>query len=95
MCRIGSACATHFAQNGCDLALSYSSNAESAKKLKQRLEEAAKDSPRQPRITIHKADLSSPEETTALCAEAQKEHGRTVDILISNAGYGKRIRDVS
>lgn len=44
---------------------------------------------------MHRADLASPDETTRLTEEVQKEHGRAVDILVSNAGYGKRIKDVS
>ena len=47
------------------------------------------------KITVHKVDLSSLEETQALCDEVRKEHGyRSIDIFISNAGYGKRIRQI-
>jgi 3-oxoacyl-[acyl-carrier protein] reductase len=46
-------------------------------------------------ITIHQADLASVDATVKLCEDVQKDHQRAVDILVSNAGYGKRIRDVS
>ena len=46
------------------------------------------------KITIHKADLASIEETTALCPEVVKQHERAIDILVSNAGYGVRIQNV-
>ncbi|KAK4994899.1 hypothetical protein LTR66_005168 [Elasticomyces elasticus] len=96
---IGSACAAEFAKHGCDLALTYSSNKESAEALKHKLlagsEKETTPLGNQLKVTIHKVDLASPEETTKLCEGVQKEHGRAIDILISNAGYGKRIRDVS
>ncbi|KXT07011.1 hypothetical protein AC578_7207 [Pseudocercospora eumusae] len=97
--RIGSACARQFAELGCDLALTYSSNRGSLEALVKDLQPIANgdsDSHKKTlRISMHKADLSSPEETTQLCEEVQREHGRAVDILVSNAGYGKRIKDVS
>lgn len=48
------------------------------------------------RISIHQVDLASKEEIAGLFEEIKKEHkGENVDILISNAGYGKRIVDIS
>lgn len=90
---IGSACAKQLLDLGCDLALTYSSNRDSLVKLVESFQAAATE--KKLKITIHQADLASPEQTTKLCEDVQKEHGRAVDILISNAGYGKRIRDVS
>lgn len=46
------------------------------------------------KISTHKVDLSSIEETTALCPAVVAEHGRVIDILVSNAGYGVRIQNV-
>lgn len=92
---IGSACARQFASLGCHLALTYSSNRESIEKLVKELQPATNGAESKQRFTIHQADLSSPEQTTKLCEEVQKEHNSAVSILISNAGYGKRIRDVS
>jgi 3-oxoacyl-[acyl-carrier protein] reductase len=90
---IGSACAKQFLDLGCHLALTYSSNRDSLAELIESFRQTA--SERKLQITIHQADLASPEQTIQLCEDVQKEHGRAVDILISNAGYGKRIRDVS
>ncbi|KAF2162786.1 hypothetical protein M409DRAFT_26641 [Zasmidium cellare ATCC 36951] len=95
---IGSACARQFAALGCDLALTYASNRDSLEALVKELQpttNGASITVKPQRFTIHKADLASPEETSQLCEDAQREHGRAVDVLISNAGYGKRIRDVS
>jgi 3-oxoacyl-[acyl-carrier protein] reductase len=48
------------------------------------------------RISIHQVDLASVEEIDNLFQEIKKEHeGRPIDILVSNAGYGKRIVDIS
>ena len=95
---IGAACAYVFAEAGCSLALTYSSNVDNAKKLQEELDSNTEKhvyDGQQQMITIHKADLSCLEETEALCDEVRKEHGyRTIDIFISNAGYGKRIRDI-
>ena len=77
------------------MALTYSSNSASAQQLAKELQETSTGADKL-RITTHKADLADPDQISNLCAEVQKAHdGKTVDILISNAGYGKRIRDVS
>jgi 3-oxoacyl-[acyl-carrier protein] reductase len=46
------------------------------------------------RISIHQVDLSNSDECIKLCEDVRKEHGRSIDILISNAGRGKRITDI-
>lgn len=92
---IGSACARQFLDLGCDLALTYSSNRDSLEALVSEFKTIAAQSQSKQQFSIHQADLASPEQTTKLCENVQKEHNRAVDILISNAGYGKRIRDVS
>jgi 3-oxoacyl-[acyl-carrier protein] reductase len=92
---IGSACARQFLSCGCDLALTYSSNRSALESLVDEFKTIAAQSQRKQQISIHQADLASPEQTTKLCEDVQKAHNRAVDILISNAGYGKRIRDVS
>ncbi|KAF2213817.1 hypothetical protein CERZMDRAFT_38040 [Cercospora zeae-maydis SCOH1-5] len=88
---IGSACAKQFAAQGCDLALTYASNKDSLEALVKELSSSND----KLKITMHHADLASPEATTKLTEEVQEHHARAVDILVSNAGYGKRIRDVS
>ncbi|KAI4724029.1 NAD(P)-binding protein [Aureobasidium sp. EXF-10728] len=89
---IGAACARQLAAQGVHLALTYASNLKSC----QRLADELKSEPANAdlKITIHKADLASIEETTALCPEVIKQHGRVIDILVSNAGYGVRIQNV-
>ncbi|KAF2184151.1 putative 3-ketoacyl-acyl carrier protein reductase [Zopfia rhizophila CBS 207.26] len=47
-----------------------------------------------PRSSVHKADLSDVEETLGLCEEAKSVHEKPVDILIANAGFGRRITDI-
>lgn len=46
------------------------------------------------RVSIHQGDLSDPQACVKLCEEVRQQHGRAVDILVSNAGYGKRIPDI-
>lgn len=46
------------------------------------------------RISIHKVDVGVPEEIAHMFEEIQEYHRAHVDILVSNAGYGKRIVDV-
>lgn len=75
--------------------MTYSSNKDSLEALVNEFKSAAAQSQSKQSFSIHQADLASPEQTTQLCEDVQKEHNRAVDILISNAGYGKRIRDVS
>lgn len=46
------------------------------------------------RISIHKVDVGILEEMKNMFEEIQAQHQTHVDILVSNAGYGKRIVDV-
>lgn len=46
------------------------------------------------KITTHKVDLASIEQTTSLCPDVVKQHEKVIDILVSNAGYGVRIQNV-
>ena len=46
------------------------------------------------RISIHKVDVGIPDEIANMFKEIQGKHQTHVDILVSNAGYGKRIVDV-
>jgi 3-oxoacyl-[acyl-carrier protein] reductase len=46
------------------------------------------------RISIHKVDVGIPDEIARMFGEIQEQHQKCIDILISNAGYGKRIVDV-
>lgn len=73
-----------------DLALTYSSNGAKLESLATSL----RDSYPSLKITTHRADLSSIDETTALCPAVVAAHGRQIDILVSNAGYGVRIQNI-
>ena len=46
------------------------------------------------RISIHKVDVASADEIQEMFLQIDSEHGQRPDILISNAGYGKRIPQV-
>jgi len=45
-------------------------------------------------MSLHQADLSNTEATMKLATEASNAHEHAVDILIANAGFGKRITDI-
>ncbi|RAK90626.1 integral membrane protein [Aspergillus costaricaensis CBS 115574] len=88
---IGAACARQLAAKSVHLALTYSSNSTSITTLQKELQA------QHPTlvITIHQVDVSSPVQITTLFTEIQSQHNnRTPDILISNAGYGKRVPQV-
>jgi 3-oxoacyl-[acyl-carrier protein] reductase len=46
------------------------------------------------RISIHKVDIGIQEEIGNMFKDIQEQHKTHIDILVSNAGYGKRIVDV-
>lgn len=74
-----------------NLALTYSSSLEKAESLQNELRSA---NPAL-KVSIHKADMGIVEDIDRMFKEIQEEHKAPVDILVSNAGYGKRIVDVS
>ena len=86
--RISGACARILASHGVHLALTYSTNSSSIEALAAQL----RDGPL--RISTHQVDMAFPEQIEALWAEIKAEHQTEVDILVSNAGHGKRIQDV-
>jgi 3-oxoacyl-[acyl-carrier protein] reductase len=47
------------------------------------------------RISIHQVDVGTASHIEKMFQQIDAEHGQRPDILISNAGYGKRIPDVS
>ncbi|KAF2843409.1 NAD(P)-binding protein [Patellaria atrata CBS 101060] len=94
---IGAACAKKLALQDVDLALTYSTNQLAIEELVAQIRkehECERPDAGYLRITIHKVDLSSTEETIQLCEDVRKAHGKPVQILFSNAGYGKRIQDI-
>jgi 3-oxoacyl-[acyl-carrier protein] reductase len=46
------------------------------------------------RISIHQVDVASAEQIQDMFLQIDKEHGQRPDILVSNAGYGKRVPQV-
>ncbi|KAJ1338052.1 3-oxoacyl-[acyl-carrier protein] reductase [Microdochium nivale] len=86
---IGAACARALSQEGASLALTYFSHQESVDVLAKGLTAKCGDNRR---ITTHKVDTSSVAALEQLFKEIREQHGQGApDILISNAGYGKRL----
>ncbi|KKZ68357.1 3-oxoacyl-[acyl-carrier protein] reductase [[Emmonsia] crescens] len=46
------------------------------------------------RTSIHQVDVAVPEQISRMFQEIEQEHKQTPDILVSNAGYGKRIPQI-
>lgn len=92
-CRIGAACAHQLADKGVNLALTYSTNLEGINKVTNELKAKTGDSSGI-RISIHQVDVASAEQIESMFAQIDKEHGQRPDILVSNAGYGKRLPNV-
>jgi len=98
---IGEACAKELAIYGVNLALTYSSNKAGTDALVDQLKRnygyaTSKDGAKTDSllVTTYQVDLASIESAQNLIAEIKKDYGTTPAILISNAGYGKRIGDV-
>lgn len=90
LCRIGAACARDLLAHGVSLALTYSSNKESVEKLIAELEPLANGR----KLSAHKADMASDQDLKKLYEEISAVHGHGPDILIANAGYGKRTANI-
>ena len=91
--RIGAACARDLAKHGVHLALTYSKNLDGIATLVSEIYESSAEAAKL-RISIHKVDVGVVDEISNLFKEIQEQHRTHVDILVSNAGYGKRIVDV-
>jgi 3-oxoacyl-[acyl-carrier protein] reductase len=87
---IGAACARQLAEKGVHLALTYSSNLTAITTLTDELKSQSPDL----RISIHKVDVGVAEQIESMFLEIDKAHGQRPDILVSNAGYGKRVPQV-
>lgn len=46
------------------------------------------------RTSIHQVDVAVPEQISRMFQEIEQEHNQTPDILVSNAGYSKRIPQI-
>ncbi|EGO56050.1 hypothetical protein NEUTE1DRAFT_146838 [Neurospora tetrasperma FGSC 2508] len=101
---IGAAVARRLWSLGAHLALTYSSSPEKLQALEQELYTAhypalslnrTTANPNPLPFSTHKCDLSSPADIQLLFTQLQDLHGQSgPDILISNAGYGKRIPSI-
>lgn len=87
---IGGGCARDLYKQGCHLALTYSSNKASVDKLVSELQS----SPSDQKISIHQVDMASTEQMENLYKEIEAQHGHGPDILVANAGHGKRIPEI-
>jgi len=92
---IGAACARDFFSQGVNLALTYSTNRTAIEELVVSLKALESEVNKTLRISVHKVDFASTEEIENLFTEIKEQHQTHVDILVSNAGYGKRIVDIS
>ncbi|CAG7962184.1 unnamed protein product [Penicillium salamii] len=90
---IGAACARQLAQHGVHLALTYSTNLASMNTIVAEIQSA--NAEKSLRISIHQVDVGSGDQIQAMFRDIDAKHGQRPDILVSNAGYGKRIPDVS
>ncbi|KAL4818478.1 hypothetical protein BDW67DRAFT_182636 [Aspergillus spinulosporus] len=87
---IGAACARQLAEKGVHLALTYASNLSAITSLTKQIKTTFPDL----RISIHQVDVASAEQIQDMFLQIDKEHGQRPDILVSNAGYGKRVPQV-
>ncbi|KAF4760452.1 hypothetical protein HAV15_006583 [Penicillium sp. str.  len=89
---IGSACAHQLAQHGVHLALTYATNLTAMNALVTDLQNKYPDN--KLRISIHKVDVGSADDIETMFQQIDTEHGHRPDILVSNAGHGKRIPQI-
>ncbi|CAI7626593.1 unnamed protein product [Penicillium palitans] len=89
---IGAACAHQLAQHGVHLALTYATNLTAMNALVTDLQSKYPDN--KLRISIHKVDVGSADDIETMFQQIDTEHGHRPDILISNAGYGKRVPQI-
>jgi 3-oxoacyl-[acyl-carrier protein] reductase len=87
---IGAACARDLLANGASLALTYSTNKTSLDRLVSELNPQAAGRT----ISSHQCDVGKEEDLQRLFDEAKQQHGQHPDILIANAGYGKRVSNI-
>ena len=77
-----------------NLALTYATNRDAVEKVVSSIREQVEGG-KELVISIHQVDVGVVADMERLFEEVRREHGgRVVDVLVSNAGYGKRIVDV-
>lgn len=87
---IGAACARDLWANGASLAVTYNSNKEPLDALVSELQQ--QDPSR--KISIHQCNVVNDAELKRLYEELTQHHGQGADILVVNAGYGKRVSSI-
>jgi NAD(P)-dependent dehydrogenase (short-subunit alcohol dehydrogenase family) len=87
---IGAACARDLFAAGASLALTYSTNQASVDELMASLLPTAHGRT----ITSHRADMAQDADLHRLYDEIRRQHGHGPDILVANAGYGKRVANI-
>lgn len=91
---IGGACARELFAQGIALALTYSKSKDAIDKLVWELEKTP--SWAECKVSVHQADMASQDDIQRIFVEIKKEHGKAgPDILVSNAGFGKRIPNIA
>jgi len=91
---IGAAIARDFAALQINLALTYSSSPGKVESLISEIRSSIPEA-KDLKISSHKVDVGKVEDLKRLFEEVKRDHEeKVVDLLISNAGYGKRIVDV-
>jgi len=91
---IGGACARDLYANGVHLALTYSKNKAAVDGLISDLQPATNGDKSSLRLSSHQVDMGSAEDIQKLFQEIEQIHGHGPDIIISNAGHGKRIPSI-
>jgi 3-oxoacyl-[acyl-carrier protein] reductase len=89
---IGAACAIDLFANGASLALTYSTNKTSLSELVTKLNTSEQHEDRQ--ISSHQCDVSKEGDLQRLFDEIKESHGKHPDIVVANAGYGKRVSNI-
>ncbi|RMX72357.1 hypothetical protein D0869_14697 [Hortaea werneckii] len=87
---IGAACARDLLAAGASLALTYGTNKAALDALLDELKPQAGDR----KITGHQCDVAREEDLNRLFDEIKQAHGQHPDILVVNAGYGKRTSNI-
>lgn len=88
---IGAACARDLLANGASLALTYSTNKASLSNL---ITDLNASNPDNRNISSHHCDVAKEGDLQRLFDELKESHGKHPDILVVNAGYGKRVSNI-
>jgi len=91
---IGGACARDLYANGVNLALTYSKNKAAVDDLMSEFQPTTNGTQPPLLISSHQVDMGSLEDIQKLYKEIEQIHGHGPDILVSNAGHGKRIPNI-